>query len=73
MKWHDARVEPPQKDAELLVKGCLECGTYYYRPSSLCFGEKNAYWSHDEYNSQLVSEYPFYTTVGEIEKELGDD
>jgi len=61
MKWHDARVEPPQEDAEVLVKGFLECGTYYYR---------GTVWFHDVYANKRIIDYPYYASVEEIEKEL---
>lgn len=65
MKWHDAREEPPQDEAEVFVKGFLECGTYYYRPT---------YWLHDVYANKRIIDYPLYATVEEVEKELdGDD
>lgn len=64
MRWHDARVDPPQGDVEIFVKGFLECGTYYYMLT---------YWRHDVYANKRIIDYPFYATVEEIEKELDSD
>ncbi len=66
MKWHDAREVKPK--GLVIVKGRIGSGLYAYM-----FQDTGDVWMHIEGYNQLVSEYPFYATEEEVEKELDSD
>lgn len=73
MKWHDARVEPPQDGTYYIVQKLISYGNVQYAYSVQGFYDE-AYWEAEEYGHiGNVSGYPFYATVEEIEEELSDD